>query len=260
MATGDNLTRSGQLTDMTLAIIGGTGAVNLLESTGQQAVDTPYGDPSAPVTRVRLGESEAWFLARHGSPHRIAPHRVNYRANIDALRQLGVDRIIAVNAVGSIARELEPGSLVVPDQLIDYTWGRESSFANDADRPLVHIEFADPFSRSLREALLAAADAVGLTVHAGGCCAVTQGPRLETAAEVRRLAADGCTLVGMTSLPEAALAREAGIEYASLCVVANPAAGLSDEPISMAEIEAVLGQAMADANRLLQAFGDRQVV
>ncbi len=258
MAIGDNLTRSGRLTDMTLAIIGGTGAVNLLDPIGQRIVETPYGEPSAPLTRVRLGKGEAWFLARHGSPHRIAPHRVNYRANIDALRQQGVDRIIAVNAVGSIAPDLEPGSLVVPDQLIDYTWGRESSFANDADRPLVHIEFADPFTPSLRDALLETADAVGMTVHAGGCCAVTQGPRLETAAEVRRLAADGCTLVGMTSLPEAALAREAGLDYVSLCVVANPAAGLSHEPISMAEIEAVLGRAMADANRLLQAFGDRQ--
>ncbi len=239
----------------TIAIIGGTGAVDLLDTIARQLVETPFGEPSAAPTRVRLGQSEAWFLARHGNPHRIAPHRVNYRANIDALRQLGVDRIIAVNAVGSIAPDLMSGSLVVPDQLIDYTWGRESSFANDYDRPLVHIEFADPFSPTLRQALLVAANEAGIEVHDGGCCAVTQGPRLETAAEVRRLAADGCTLVGMTSLPEAALAREAGIGYASLCVVANPAAGLSDQPISMAEIEAVLGRAMAQASRVLQALG-----
>ncbi|AKS41727.1 S-methyl-5'-thioinosine phosphorylase [Wenzhouxiangella marina] len=239
----------------TLGLIGGTGAVELFECLERRAIETPWGSPSAELARVRLGASEAWFLARHGNPHRIAPHRVNYRANIDAFRQLGVEEIVAVNAVGGIDPELDAGALVVPDQLIDYTWGREATFANDEDRPLVHIEFGEPFSPALRARLLALGQQADLTVHDGGCCAVTQGPRLETAAEVARLARDGATLVGMTSMPEAALAREAGIAYASLCVVANPAAGVSDEPISLEEIDAVLARAMGGVRRLLSMLG-----
>lgn len=239
---------------MSLAIMGGTGALDLLQPGEEKIIDTPFGRPSAPLRQVRLGVSQAWFLARHGNPHHIPPHRVNYRANIDALRQLGVRQVIAINAVGGIDPALAAGTLVLPDQLIDYSWGRTHSFSDDADSPLEHIEFAEPFAGATREGLLAAARDSGVPLHAGGCVAVTQGPRLETAAEVRKLAADGNTLVGMTTMPEAALAREAGLDYASLCVIANPAAGVSDQPITLADIHAVLEQAMREVGKLLSAF------
>lgn len=239
---------------MTLAIIGGTGALDLLQPGAEKAIETPFGAPSSALRHVRLGASEAWFLARHGNPHRIPPHRVNYRANIDALRQLGVRQVIAINAVGGIDPTLAAGGLVLPDQLIDYTWGRAHSFSDDAESPLEHIEFAEPFAGATRDRLLAAAKEAGVALHDGGCVAVTQGPRLETAAEIRKHAADGNTMVGMTTMPEAALAREAGLDYACLCVIANPAAGISDQPITMAEIHAVLGQAMLEVGKLLKAL------
>jgi 5'-methylthioinosine phosphorylase len=239
---------------MTLAIIGGTGALDLLEPGETQAIQSVYGEPSSELTRIRLGDESAWFLARHGNPHRIPPHRINYRANVDALRQAGVRQVIAINAVGGIDPALPAGALVLPDQLIDYTWGRAHSFSDDADSPLEHVEFAEPFAGPTRMALLAAGRAAGVALHDGGCVAVTQGPRLETAAEIRKYAADGNTLVGMTTMPEAALAREAGLDYASLCVIANPAAGISDQPITMEDIHAVLEQAMRQVGRLLTEF------
>ncbi len=233
-----------------LAIIGGTGALDLFESSEERGMDTPWGVPSAPAVRVGFGRAEAWFLARHGRPHRIPPHRINYRANIDGLKRLGVKRVIAINAVGGIDAALEPGSLVVPDQLIDYTWGRSHTFGDDEESPLLHVEFAHPFADRLRAGLLDAGRSAGIGLKDGGCMAVTQGPRLETAAEIARLARDGCSVVGMTGMPEAVLAREAGLDYASLCVVANPAAGLEREPISLEEIERVLATAMLDVRRL----------
>lgn len=236
---------------MTIGIIAGTGALDLLERGETRRMESAWGRPSAAPCRVRIGGRDGWFLARHGSPHRIPPHRVNYRANIDALRQLGVRRIVAINAVGAVAAELAAGSLVVPEQLIDYTWGRAHTFSDDSEQPLQHVEFGKPFSAALRQSLIEAAAAAGLDVIDGGCYAVTQGPRLETDAEVARLARDGCTLVGMTAMPEAALAREAGMDYATLCVVANPAAGLSAEPISIEDIHAVLGGAMQTVSSLL---------
>ncbi len=229
---------------MTLGIIAGTGALDLLEQLDARNIQTRYGLPSSMPARVSLGQCRAWFIARHGNPHSIPPHRVNYRANIDALRQLGVSRVIALNAVGGIDPELAVGSLVLPDQLIDYTWGRAHSFSDEEGSALEHIEFGEPFAGPLRQALLQAAEDCDVVVHDGGCCAVTQGPRLETAAEIRKLAADGCTLVGMTSMPEAALAREAGLDYASLSIVANPAAGIVAVPISLDEIYATLAAAM----------------
>jgi 5'-deoxy-5'-methylthioadenosine phosphorylase len=237
---------------MSLAIIGGTGALDLFDVREERRVETPYGRPSAPLARIRLGQGESWFLARHGRPHRIPPHRINYRANIDALHRLGVDRVVAINAVGSM--EAEAGAIVLPDQLIDYTWGRLHSFSDDDISPLRHIEFARPFAGATRHSLLAAARQAGLECLDGGCMAVTQGPRLETAAEIRRMQRDGASLVGMTAMPEAALAREAGMDYASLCVVANAAAGLEDEPISEAAIHEVLASAMGRVRHLLDAL------
>jgi len=237
---------------MSLAIIGGTGALDLFEVREEKRVETPYGAPSSALARVRLGGQDAWFLARHGRPHRIPPHRINYRANIDALHRLGVRRVLAVNAVGGMMAGQGGGDLVAPDQLVDYTWGRRHSFSDDDISPLRHAEFAEPFAGEMRTALLAAAAAAGVDCVDGACLAVTQGPRLETAAEVRRLMNDGCDLVGMTTMPEAALAREAEMDYASLCVVANAAAGLSDEPISERAIHDVLAGAMRKVRALLE--------
>jgi 5'-methylthioinosine phosphorylase len=238
-----------------LAIIGGTGALDLFEILEQSPVRTIWGEPSAAPARIQLGDEDAWFLARHGNPHRIPPHTVNYRANIAALAELGVRDIIAINAVGSVDPELDPGALVVPEQLIDYTWGREHSFSDSADQELQHIEFGKPFSQRIRQSIVDAAGRAAVSVTDGGCYGVTQGPRLETEAEIRRLAQDGCTLVGMTAMPEAALAREAGLEYASLCVVANAAAGISSDPISIEEIHRVLASAMGRVSALLSNLG-----
>lgn len=235
-----------------LGIIGGTGALELFEAGAAASATTPWGESSAAPVEVDLGRTRAWFLARHGRPHRIPPHRINYRANIAALRALGVGHLVALNAVGGIDRELAAGALVLPDQLIDYTWGRVHTFSDDADAALEHIEFARPFAGPTRQALLDAAGQAGVDVHDGGCYGVTQGPRLETAAEVTRMATDGCSVVGMTAMPEAALAREAGLDYASLCVIANPAARVDDRPISVAEIHRVLEKAMFQVVALLR--------
>lgn len=242
-----------------LGLIAGTGALDLFEIVREQPVETVWGKPSSPLAEVRLGERSAWLLARHGRPHRIPPHQVDYRANIAALAEAGVRHIIAINAVGGIDPALGAGALVLPDQLIDYTWGRAHSFSDGPEHPLEHIEFAEPFAGLARMALLQAARATGTALHDGGCYGATQGPRLETAAEIRRMAQDGCTLVGMTAMPEAALAREAGLDYVSLCVVANPAAGVSDDPISIEEIHRVLDQAMAEVGRLLGAIDHDQL-
>ena len=239
---------------MALAVIGGTGALDLFARCGEPAVPASdrWGLPSTAPVPIRLGSAEAWFLARHGRPHRIPPHRINYRANIACLKNLGVRHIVAINAVGGIAPALAAGDLVLPDQLIDYTWGRVHSFSDDANSPLLHVEFAQPFAGRCRDALKSAAGRRGIALHPAGCYGVTQGPRLETAAEVRRLAADGCTVVGMTAMPEAALAREAEIDYASLCVVANAAAAEDVPPISLDEIHKALHQAMGTVAALLE--------
>lgn len=213
-----------------IAVIGGTGLSRLkdLEVVDRRVVATPYGEPSAPLVLGRLGGGQAWFLPRHGSGHSIPPHAVNYRANIWALKNLGVERVIAVNAVGGIGEGRPPRSLSVPDQLIDYTWGRDHTFFDGADRQVQHIDFTMPYDEGVRGLLIAAGHGAGLAVSDGGTYGATQGPRLETAAEIRRLARDGCDLVGMTGMPEAALAREAGLAYACLAVVVNFAAGESE--------------------------------
>lgn len=237
-----------------LGIIGGTGALRLFPPERSVSITTPFGAPSDRPRLIRTGSDPAWFLARHGDPHRIPPHKINYRANIHALRALGVKRVIALNAVGGIDPALPAGALVVPDQIIDYTWGRIHTFSDGGSAALRHVDFTEPFSADLRADLLAAARAAGVEVFDRGCHAVTQGPRLETAAEVRRLARDGSTIVGMTAMPEAALAREAGLEYASLAVVANGAAGLQDGPITEADIHAVLEQAMGQVKVVFDAW------
>ncbi|GAB4178361.1 MAG: S-methyl-5'-thioinosine phosphorylase [Wenzhouxiangellaceae bacterium] len=239
---------------MRLAIIGGTGVANHWPELSQAALTTPFGAPSDRPREVRIGDATVWFLARHGTPHRIPPHRINYRANIHALRLLGVDAVLALNAVGGIRADLAPGSLLAPDQLIDYTWGRAHTFSDGGSSALKHVDFTRPFGGVLRERLLDAARSAEEPVIDGGCVAVTQGPRLETAAEVMKLARDGADVVGMTTMPEAALAREAGLDYASLCMVANPGAGLADGEITEEDIHAVLGQAMRRVHHVIETL------
>lgn len=240
------------------AIIGGSGLAQFAElaDARKQVMRTPYGEPSGPITIGRLCGEEIAFLARHGYGHTIAPHEINYRANLWALAQLGVDEIVAVAAVGGIRFDLGPGELVLPDQIIDYTHNRKGTFFEGPDEAVTHIDFTVPYSQTLRSKLMSAAVRLGEKLHDGSTYACTQGPRLETAAEIRKLERDGCDVVGMTGMPEAALARELGIDYASLAVVANWAAGKGDSmhQISMAEIREVLNGAMQKVRRVLQAY------
>ncbi len=239
-----------------LAVIGGSGLCELanLRQVRRLQVTTPYGEPSSRLTFGCLGAHELVFLARHGDEHSIAPHQINYRANIRALADQAVTSIVAVAAVGGIRDDLTPGTLLLPHQLIDYTWGRASTFHQASEGALQHIDFTEPYDAGLRTRLRAAAARIGLPLVDGGIYAATQGPRLETAAEIDRLQRDGADVVGMTGMPEAALARELGIPYASINVVANPAAGRGGnrQTISMAAIEAVLAGAMQSVRRLIE--------
>lgn len=231
-----------------IGIIGGSGLNRIAELLGSRrvAMVTPYGEPSAALTVGKLQGGEVVFLARHGDGHTIAPHRINYRANIWALHAQGVRGLIAVTTVGGILESLNPGAMVVPDQIIDYTHGRANSFFDGVEQPLQHIDFTRPFHGTMREQLLQAGKASGEPLHDGGVYGATQGPRLETAAEIERMARDGADVVGMTGMPEAALARELGLDYAMLCVVVNAAAGRGSntEGVAMAEITAVAEAAM----------------
>lgn len=217
-----------------IAVIGGTGMNQWpgLEITERLVIATPYGPTSAPLLRGRVYGIEAIFLARHGEGHKIPPHRINYRANAWALRDAGVRSIVAIAAVGAIAPWFEPGTLAVPDDVIDYTYERAHTFSDgSAGSELKHVEFNAPYSAGLRAALLAAGRAANAAVHDGGTMGVTQGPRLESPAEIRRLKNDGCAMVGMTGMPEAALAAELGLDYACLAVSVNWGAGIGSGDI-----------------------------
>ena len=239
-----------------LAIIGGTGLSRVvgLDVTRRHSAETPLGAASGSVVHGTLDGRDILFLARHGHPHKLPPHRINYRANLWALRQAGATRIVGVNAVGGIDPSLAPGSLVIPDQIIDYTVGREGTYFDGRFKPLRHVDFSRPYTPSLRMALLDAGEKAGEVLEAGGVYGCTQGPRLETAAEIARMARDGCRLVGMTGMPEAALARELEIDYACLALVVNPAAGIVDRDIDMAEIEAVLARSIERTRRVIGAM------
>ena len=244
-----------------LAIIGGSGLAQLteLEVARRQIVRTPYGEPSGPLTFGRLAGGEVAFLARHGYGHTLAPHEINYRANLWALRDRGVTRILAVCTVGGIARGLGAGSLVVPDQIIDYTWGRKSTYFEGAEQPVVHVDFTHPYCGETRRMLIEGAAQAGVEVVPRGTYAAVQGPRLETVAEIDRLERDGADLVGMTGMPEAALARELGVPYAALALVANPAAGrgTSAESISLEEISRVLKETMGRVRQVVGKVVER---
>lgn len=239
-----------------LAIIGGSGLDELanLETTRQAVVRTPYGAPSGALTFGRLQGREVIFLARHGAGHTIPPHEVNYRANLWALHAHNVKEVVSVASVGGIRADFGPGVLAIPEQIMDYTNGRPSTFFTRADRPVTHIDFTHPYCEAMRQRLLRAAAAAGEPVLAGGTYAATQGPRLETAAEINRLERDGADMVGMTGMPEAALARELGLDYAAIAVSANYAAGRSDsaQAIALDRIEAVLAEAMGRVRRIIE--------
>lgn len=241
-------------TSIDLAVIGGSGLYQFpgLENTTRRALDTPYGAASGEVVLGDFAGMRVAFLARHGESHSLPPHRVNYRANVWALHQLGARRVVGVNAVGGIRGDMGPRAIVVPDQLIDYTHGRYTSYCDVEGAEVKHIDFSEPYTESLRQQLLAAARAAGVSIIDGGCYGATQGPRLETRAEIARMKRDGCDLVGMTGMPEAVLARELGLEYACLALVANFAAGCGDEDeISIEEIFAHLAAATAEVPRIL---------
>ena len=243
-----------------IAIIGGTGVYdwpNLSEIrlTSKTPMETPYGLTSAVIKLGNIASHPVAFLPRHGDKHQIPPHRINYRANLYALQQLGVEQVIALNAVGGIAPEtLNAPTLVIPDQVIDYTHGRISTFFDQPGDPFNHIDFTEPFDASLRAALMAAAKVTPLPCIPTGTYGCTQGPRLESRAEIQRLERDGCSVVGMTAMPEAALARELEMAYASLCITVNPAAGKSDALITMAEIQACMAEGLRGAVQLVEAY------
>ncbi len=242
-----------------VAIIGGTGlntidGVTLLD---ELRPSTPFGAPSGALQRIDFRGRQCLFLARHGQPHRIPPHRINYRANLWALRECGVRRIVAINSVGGISPMMVAGAVAIPDQIVDYTSAREHTFYDGVeysgvDLPVLdHVDFTHPYNAELRRALRNAAALAGVEVVDGGVYGATQGPRLESIAEIARMARDGCDLVGMTGMPEAGLARELGIDYAALCLVVNPAAGIGEGEITMDDINRVIATGMGRVRALL---------
>jgi 5'-methylthioinosine phosphorylase len=234
------------------AIIAGSGFGSFADDAPGKPVDTEYGTPSGPIRELRYADHTVLFLPRHGDDLMIPPHAINYRANLKALSLSGIDSVIALNTVGVIKPKLYPGQVAIPDQLIDYTWGRASSIYDGA-LPIDHVDFTAPFSAPLREALLKSAQAAGVAVVDGGVYAVTQGPRLETSAEVDRLERDGVDYVGMTAMPEAVLARELGMDYACVSLIVNFAAGRGEKPIHD-DLEAGTMTAKMQTMKLLREF------
>ncbi len=243
-----------------LGIIGGTGLTQLanLEIKRRQLIRTPYGEPSGPLTFGELGGKTVVFLPRHGNGHTIPPHCINYRANLWALHAEGVTDIVAVATVGGIRADLGPGRIALPGQIIDYTHGRKNTFfdgqGQDEMQQVRHIDFTEPYCPRLRSLCQQAAAQVGEALDDGGIYAAMQGPRLETAAEISRLERDGASMVGMTGMPEAALARELGINYAHLCPIVNHAAGRGSSlhGIRYEDIESVLQQTMQRVRNIIE--------
>ena len=239
-----------------LAIIGGSGLTQLsnLDVTHRLAVRTPYGEPSGALTFGRIAGADVVFLARHGYGHTIPPHEVNYRANIWALNEQKVDGVISVASVGGIRSDMRPGVIAVPHQIIDYTWGRKNTYFEGGEQPVTHIDFTEPYSAQLRSRILDAAAACGEAVVGDAVYATSQGPRLETAAEIDRLERDGADVVGMTGMPEAALARELALDYATIAVIANSAAGRAGSlhGIRLEQIEQVLQESLGRVRRIIE--------
>jgi len=236
-----------------LAIIGGTGLTSIdeLQIVSIKDVDTPFGAPSAPLVVGELANKEIIFLARHGNSHTIPPHKINYRANIWALKSVGVTDVIAVAAVGGIHKDIAPEKIAIPDQIIDYTYARKHTFFEDNLSNVTHIDFTHPYSEGLRQKLLQAAIECDLNVSNGGVYGATQGPRLETASEIKRMQKDGCDMVGMTGMPEASLAKELGLNYACCALSVNWAAGKGGNEITMQEIEQAIKVGIVSVKKLL---------
>ena len=240
-----------------LAIIGGSGLNELefLQQATTHEMETPWGAPSCPILLGQWQGKSIAFLARHGRPHHLPPHAINYRANIFALKQLNVRAVVAVNVVGGIHVSMrQPGQWVVPDQMIDYTHGRMNSFCDAPGEAVKHIDFSFPYDESIRQSLLEVMKSLKIHCNPTGVYGCTQGPRLETLAEIVRMQRDGCGIVGMTGMPEACLARELDLAYASLCLVVNPAAGLAQGVVSLEDIERQMQQGMVTARRILSAW------
>ena len=242
-----------------LAVIGGTGVYALADLGDVQShmPQTRYGLASSAIRIGTLAGKRVAFLARHGEGHSVPPHRINYRANLAALQMLGATRVLALNTVGGITAACSPRALVCPDQLIDYTWGRVSTICEEDGSDVLHVDFGDPYTATLRAQVLDAARGAGVAVVDGGCYGATPGPRLETRAEIARMRRDGCDLVGMTGMPEAGLARELGLDYACLGIVANWAAGAGpdpDEVITFDDVLANVAAATAGVSRVLVAL------
>lgn len=247
------------MSNIELAIIGGTGLYKLAELQDVESHQpvTHYGALSGPVRIGMLDGHRVAFLARHGEGHSLPPHKVNYRANLAALKALGARRVLALNTVGGITERFGPRVLACPDQLIDYTWGRISTICEEEGTEVLHVDFGEPYTRSLRQGVIGAAAKAGVTLVDGGCYGATQGPRLETRAEIARMRRDGCDLVGMTGMPEAGLAREMGLDYACLAIVANWAAGAGpdvDEIITLQDVLDNVAAASAGLPALLRAL------
>lgn len=246
-----------------LAIIGGSGLSRMenLDIERREEVKTPYGSPSSALTFGSCSGKQTIFLARHGDEHSILPHRVNYCANLAALKQAGATHVVAVCAVGGISGNMPPGRIVIPDQIIDYTWSRRHTIHEEHRNNAAHIDFTEPYCASLRSHLIAAAGKAGIDVATTATYGATQGPRLETTAEINRLEKDGCHIVGMTGMPEASIARELELCYAVIAVSVNHAAGRADGPIEMQEIEDNLSAGMGQVRDILgQILADFPVV
>ena len=239
-----------------LAIIGGTGLTQLsnLEITHRQVMRTPYGEPSGALTFGLINQHEVIFIARHGYGHTIPPHLVNYRANMWALQEQGAKRVVSVVSAGGVRADLLPGTIVVPDQILDYTQGRAYTYFDGRDKPVTHIDFTHPYCPVMRSGILEAARLAKETFVAGGVYAATQGPRLETAAEINRYERDGADMVGMTGMPEASLARELGLSYAAIAVVVNHAAGRGDsrDGVHLETVGTVAQPALARVKKVLE--------
>jgi 5'-methylthioinosine phosphorylase len=235
------------------AVITGSGFESLASPGEGREFETRFGRPSAPVYSTMLGDVPLLTIARHGDRHSVPPHAINYRANLVALQDAGAQSVIALNTVGVVSDVRVPGTIAVPDQIIDYTWGREHTIYDGNDGTVVHVEFTHPFSGQLRQQLLAAAVAAGIDCYDGGVYAATQGPRLESAAEIDRIDRDGADYVGMTAMPEAAIAGELGLEYACVALIVNRAAGRGDKPIHD-DVEASTVAARTSTMDLLREF------
>ena len=241
-----------------LAVIGGSGLYELdgLEVEQRSRMDTPFGQTSGNLVLGRLNGGPVLFIARHGEDHSVAPHLVNYKANLESLRRAGATRVLAVCTVGSINPDLLPGTIAVPDQIVDYTWGRDHTFHEPGD-PVPHVDFTDPYTPEWRADVLAVVESEGVRFADSATYAAVQGPRFETAAEIRRFRNDGCSIIGMTGMPEAALARESGLKYAAICPVANLAAGLSPVELSADEVFDVVSTMLEPIQAVIAALAVR---